>query len=76
MLEMSRQPCKCIHGTELCCEYEIHEKADLLEYFEAPIVGHAFHKAHYCLSGDEPECEALRMQEEQERARSRDMERA
>ena len=37
------QPCKCIHGTEACCEFETHEHEDLLEYFEAPTVGHPFH---------------------------------
>ena len=58
------EPCRCVHGTEECCEYEIHEEQDLLEYFEAPVIGHTFHKAHYCLSGDEPECEHLRQEEE------------
>ena len=59
------QPCKCVHGTEECCEFEVHEHEDLLEYFEAPTPGHTFHKAHYCISGDEPECEHLRQEEEQ-----------
>ena len=31
-----REICKCVHGTEHCCEYEVHEHEDLLEYFEAP----------------------------------------
>lgn len=33
---MHREICKCVHGTEHCCEYEVHEHEDLLEYFEAP----------------------------------------
>lgn len=59
------QICKCVHGTEECCEFEVHERQDLLEYFEAPAVGHMYHKAHYCLSGDEPECEHLHREEEE-----------
>ena len=65
------QPCKCIHGTEACCEFETHEHEDLLEYFEAPTVGHPFHQAHYCISGDEPECEHLHKEEEREANRKR-----
>ena len=30
------QPCKCMHGTEECCQFETHEQEHLLEYFEAP----------------------------------------
>ena len=57
------QPCKCVHGTEECCEFEVHEQQDYLEYFEAPTIGLPYHKAHYCISGDEPECEILRQEE-------------
>ena len=42
----------------------MHERQDLLEYFEAPTAGHTFHKAHYCISGDEPACDHLRKEEE------------
>ena len=48
----------------------MHEHEELLEYFEAPVAGHPFHKAHYCLTGDEPECDHLR-KEEAEQAKKR-----
>lgn len=65
------KPCKCIHGTEECCSFEVHEKKDLIEYFEVPTTGHRFHPAHYCISGDEPECEHLRQEEKKEADRRR-----
>ena len=66
------QQCRCIHGTEECCEHETHEHQDLLEFFEAPVFGHAHAPAHYCITGDEPECEHLRQeQEEHEEAERR-----
>jgi len=61
---MPHQPCKCVHGMEECCAYETHEKQALLEYFQAPAAVPQFHKAHYCISGDEPECDHLRREEE------------
>ena len=59
-----REICKCVHGTEHCCEYEVHEHEDLLEYFEAPTQGRTYQAAHYCITGDEPECDRLRQEEE------------
>jgi hypothetical protein len=52
---------------EECCEFETHEKQDLLEYFEAPAAIPTYHKAHYCISGDEPECDHLRKEEQMRR---------
>ena len=65
------KPCKCEHGTEHCCEFQIHEQTDLVEYFEAPTTGHRFHQAHYCISGDEPECDHLRQEEKEVASRRR-----
>lgn len=64
------QPCKCVHGMEVCCEFETHERQDLLEYFEAPAAIPTYHKAHYCISGDEPECDHLRKEEQIKRKQS------
>lgn len=55
--------CSCRHGLEPCCEYETRQREDLHEYFEVPTTGHAFHRAHYCMTGDEPECDHLRKEE-------------
>ena len=63
----SHQPCKCVHGMEECCEFETHEKSDLLEYFQAPAEIPTFQKPHYCISGDEPRCDQLRKEEQQRR---------
>lgn len=68
---MLAQPCKCVHGTEDCCEFETHEHLDNVDFFEAPEVGHRFHKAHYCISGDEPECEHLRKEEKEQAEKKR-----
>ena len=64
----SHQPCKCFHGNEECCEFETHEKADLLEYFQAPAAIPTYHKAQYCISGDEPACDHLRKEEQLKRS--------
>ena len=68
---MTTQPCKCVHGMEECCEYEKHEREDLLEYFEAPTIGQPYHRAHYCLTGDEPECDHLRKEEKDDQDKRR-----
>ena len=64
-------PCHCLYGIEPCCEFEVHEAEDLLEYFEAPQAVHPYHKAHYCLVGDEPECDYLRKQEQESQDKRR-----
>jgi len=57
--------CKCVHGTEECCSFETHERQALHGYFEAPHSVSSQKKAHYCISGDEPECDHLRQKEEE-----------
>jgi len=61
---VTHQPCKCVHGMEECCAYETHEHEELVEYFRAPVPSPTYQKAHYCISGDEPECDHLREEEQ------------
>lgn len=58
----STQQCYCHFGTEACCAFSPHEAE--LEHFEAPQTGHPFRQAHYCITGDEPQCDILRQEEE------------